>query len=279
MVAAAAVIKQVTDLQKAVLTIAGSDPSGGAGIQADLKTLTAIGVYGGAAISAITSQNSLGVKGIYPLSPEQIRAQIEPVLADLNISHIKIGMVGSSTVARTIAQVLKNFSGEIIYDPVLKASSGHSLFKANKEANSLTELLEVITVLTPNLPELAIISGQQCNELENALKAAQKLMKVYPNIRAICLKGGHIREEDNTVNDFLLTSQGDLVRAEHPRFKTSNLHGTGCTFAAAFAAFHLLLADDNQAFSKASKFTAKLIDKSQNLNIAHGNGPLGHHLG
>lgn len=264
---------------KTILSIAGSDPSGGAGIQADLKTFTALGVYGGAAITTITCQNTMGVSSIHPLSPELVTEQIRPVLTDLNVSHIKIGMVGNGEIARAITQVLRGFQGEVVFDPVLKASSGLSLMGNGESAKSLNELLATTTVLTPNLPELAAISSHQCNRPQEALAAASKLLDIYPNIRAICLKGGHLEENKDMARDYLVRRHLPVRVTNHPRITSPNLHGTGCTYAAAFAAFHLITEDDQQAFDNASRFTAGLIEKSSRLKIGHGNGPLLHHLG
>ncbi|MDP2757113.1 MAG: bifunctional hydroxymethylpyrimidine kinase/phosphomethylpyrimidine kinase [Desulfurivibrionaceae bacterium] len=228
---------------RAILSIAGSGPSGGAGIQADLKTFTAIGVYGGAAITCLTAQNSLGVSSCLPIAPEFVKKQIQLVLADLPVSHIKTGMLGSDEIAGAMAEALHNFSGEVICDPVLMASDGHELFRKTKSNTGLEALLNTATVLTPNLPELAALTDRHLETPQEAVEAATALLARYPKLRAIALTGGHIQEQTEEVEDFLILkhkSGPEILTAKHARIATKNTHGTGCTFASAFAAFHLL---------------------------------------
>lgn len=266
---------------RAILSIAGSDPSGGAGIQADLKTFAALKVYGGAAITCLTAQNSLGVFSCLPVSPEFVKKQIELVLDDLPVSHIKTGMLGTDEVAGAIAGVLRDFSGEIICDPVLTASDGHELFRATKTNAGLLALLNTATVLTPNLPELAALTNMSLDTPQKAVKEATALLARYPRLRAIILTGGHIREKSGSVEDFLILKQESgpvVLTAKHARITTKNTHGTGCTFASAFAAYHLLSGNDQDAFFKAVAFMETLLRQSANLALGRGNGPLAHHL-
>ena len=265
----------------AVLSIAGSDPSGGAGIQADLKTFTAIGVYGGAAITCLTAQNSLGVSSCLPIAPDFVKEQIRLVLADLPVSHIKTGMLGTDEIAGAMAEALHNFSGEIICDPVLTASDGHDLFQKTKGNTGLEALLRTATVLTPNLPELATLTGQKLETPQEATEAAIALLARYPKLRAIVLTGGHLREQAGEVEDFLLLKQDSgpkILTAKHPRIATQNTHGTGCTFASAFAAYHLLHGNDQDAFFKAVAFVDAILRQSASLALGKGKGPLAHHL-
>ena len=265
----------------AILSIAGSDPSGGAGIQADLKTFTAIGVYGGAAITCLTAQNSLGVASCLPIAPEFVTKQIELVLADLPVSHIKTGMLGTDEIAGAMAEALHDFSGEIICDPVLTASDGHELFRKTASNTGLHALFNTATVLTPNLPELATLTGKNLTTPQEAVEAATGLLACYPKVRAIALTGGHLREQDAEVEDFLILrkkSGQKILSAKHARITTRNTHGTGCTFASAFASYHLLHGNDQDAFLKAVAFMDTVLRQSAGLALGGGKGPLAHHL-
>jgi hydroxymethylpyrimidine/phosphomethylpyrimidine kinase len=266
---------------RAILSIAGSDPSGGAGVQADLKTFTAIGVYGGAAITCLTAQNSLGVASCQHVAPEFVKKQIELVLADLPVSHIKTGMLGTDENAGAIAGALHGFSGELICDPVFTASDGHELFQKKGNPAGLHTLLNIATVLTPNLPELAILTARSLNTPQEAIEAATTLLTRYPKLRSVVLTGGHIREHAEEVEDFLIqkhASGREILTAGHPRISTRNSHGTGCTFASAFAAYHLLCGNDQDAFFKAASFMDTVLRQSAGLALGRGKGPLAHHL-
>jgi hydroxymethylpyrimidine/phosphomethylpyrimidine kinase len=266
------------------LSIAGSDPSGGAGIQADLKTFLAVGVYGAAAITCLTAQNSQGVYASLPLEPEFVRRQVELVLADLTVSHVKTGMLGTNGIALAIVQALRDFSGEVICDPVFRASDGHPLFTVAGQKAGLQALLERATVLTPNLPELAELTAGSTGSiatLSAALEAAASLLDHYGNLRAVVLTGGHLPEEEGGVVDSLiLRGHGgrEIFSVRHPRIRTTNTHGTGCTFASAFTAYHLLSNDDRTAFARAVAFMDQVMRKSAGLALGRGKGPLAHHL-
>lgn len=266
---------------RAVLSIAGSDPSGGAGVQADLKTFTAIGVYGGAAITCLTAQNSLGVASYLPVAPEFVTRQIHLVLADLPVSHIKTGMLGTDEIAGAMAGALHDFSGEIICDPVLTASDGHDLFQKTGGNPGLQALLNRATVLTPNLPELTSLTGQRPETPEEAVAAATTLLARYPKLRAIALTGGHLQEQAGEVEDFLILRHAagpKILSSRHTRIVTQNTHGTGCTFASALAAYHLLLGNYQDAFFKAVAFMDIVLRQSATLALGKGKGPLAHHL-
>lgn len=266
---------------RAILSIAGSDPSGGAGIQADLKTFTAIGIYGGAALTCLTAQNSLEVSSCLPLAPEFVKKQIHLVLADLPVSHVKTGMLGTDKIAGAIAEALHDFVGEVICDPVLTASDGHELFRQTKRQTGLQALLNTASVLTPNLPELAILVNKKLAAPQDAVEAATILLARHPKLRAIVLTGGHLREQAEEVEDFLILRQEkslEILTAKHPRLNTSNTHGTGCTFASAFAAYHLLHGNDQDAFFKAVAFMDTVLRQSASLALGKGKGPMAHHL-
>jgi len=271
------------DHQKVALTIAGSDPSGGAGIQADLKTFTALGVYGGAVISSLTVQNTRGVFAVHPVAANLVKDQIDCVLSDLNVSHIKIGMLGSAAVAQAICDALAEFSGEIIYDPVLVSTSGRQLIDRQGYDIVRTQLLDLCTVLTPNLPELSLLTEKDFSNREMLLGAGETLLQQHEKMRSLIITGGHAKPEEKTISDHLLSKSAaspHMVHEEipHPRIASPNTHGTGCTFSAAFTACHLLTGNDSEAFHQATNYLVSLITGSAHARIGHGTGPLIHHL-
>ncbi len=273
----------IKDSQRIALTIAGSDPSGGAGIQADLKTFTAIGVYGGAVVSSLTVQNTRGVFAVQPVDPPFVKDQIEHVLSDLNVSHIKVGMLGSAAVTKSVCEALEDFNGEIIYDPVMKSSSGRQLIDSAGCDAVKTQLLELCTVITPNLPELYLLTEKSRSPKNAFAAAAGMLLQQYEKLRSVILTGGHLRPDENIVTDYLFSSPDDSGTAacqeiSHPRIASRNTHGTGCTFSAAFTAYHLLTGNDSEAFHQATDYMDALIKKSAPFRIGRGTGPLMHHL-
>lgn len=269
--------------KQAVLAIAGSDPSGSAGIQADLKTFTVIGVYGAAAITCLTAQNSQKVQSYRHIEPDFIKEQIKLVMADQMVTHIKTGMIGTAAIAQAIGDILKDFDGEIICDPVVHASDGYPLFEAKKIDILTNHLLNYATVLTPNIPELEMLSGINCSTSKASLTAAAILFKQFRHLQALVITGGHLNEKCGQITDFLIlrtkTSTTPQIKIiSHPRIKTSNTHGTGCTFASAFAAWHLLLENYEEAFVQSVSFIEKLVKKSISMGSGKAKGPLGHHL-
>ena len=271
------------EIQKSVLSIAGSDPSGGAGIQADLKTFTVLGVYGGAVITSLTAQNTQGVFSVEPISPSFVKEQISYVLKDLNITHIKVGMVGTVPIIEGICEELADFSGEIIYDPILISSSGHALMDQNGYDAVRQLLLSICTVITPNLPELPVLSEKKCSNQDDIFSAAEFLLHKHKKLRAVIIKGGHSLSDEVMVDDYLVSLAGEdnelqITKESHPRLDTRNTHGTGCTFSAAFTAYHLLNGDDAKAFRKTVSFMDELLTLSAARDIGCGTGPLVHHL-
>lgn len=269
--------------EQVALTIAGSDPSGGAGIQADLKTFTILGVYGGAVISCLTAQNTKGVFAIQPVQAPFVKKQIDCVLSDLNVTHIKIGMLGSAEVAESICDALTGYTGEIIYDPVLVSTSGQELIDPDGHDVIRRQLLPICTVLTPNVPELSILSGINCSTKDTLHSAAVKLFQHYKKLRSVIITGGHFEPEKNVITDFMLktnttTHQIDCEEISHPRIASNNTHGTGCTFSAAFTAYHLLTGDDSESFRRSTRYMETIIKNSASTKIGHGTGPLIHYL-
>lgn len=271
-------------LPGAVLSIAGSDPSGGAGVQADLKTFSTVGVYGAAAITCLTAQNTQGVDSFLPVDPEFVKKQIELVLKDLPVTHIKTGMIGTGDIAKALGNALRSFSGELVCDPVLRASDGKSLFAGPFLDAYRSELLEKATVLTPNAQELKLISGIPLKKEKDLVKAAAALFARHTRLKAVIVTGGHLEEFDrqNVTDRLYIREANGSLRTEletHPRINTQNSHGTGCTFSSAFAAYHLLYANYTTAFRKTVSFLHNVLIKSRDFKIGHGShGPLLHHL-
>ncbi len=272
---------QTAACERTVLSIAGSDPSGGAGIQADLKTFTSLGVYGAAAITCLTAQNSMGVLATTPVEPEFVKQQIRLVLEDQSVTQVKTGMIGTAAIAQAITDALDDFTGDLICDPVLKASDGAALLAKNDLVLFMQSLVSRATVLTPNLAELAQLSSLPVCDLASATKAAHSLLDTLPKLEALVLTGGHLNEEAKTVVDHLfLRGERELkhLTATHSRIETANSHGTGCTFASAYAAYRCLGHSHKKSFAQASALVADLLEKSSGLKLGRGNGPLAHYL-
>ena len=268
------------------LTIAGSDPTGGAGIQADLKTMTTLGVYASAVITSITVQNSRGVSRIEPLSPALVRDQILAVLTDYRVTHIKIGMIGSPEICAMLAGLLADFTGEVILDPVLAASTGQGVAGQDTLRAILNRLMANITVITPNLPELMALvttmGGKKIGMMATAMEieqAAAILLRAYPNLACVVVKGGH--GQGDQLADYCFHRSGKSQCIKHARIKTRNAHGTGCTTASALTALHLRTGDYEQAFVQTISYLQTLLTLSAPADIvvnADGQGPLLHHL-
>ena len=262
-----------------LLSIAGSDPSGGAGIQADLKTMTAIGVYGAAAITCLTVQNSCGVQNIELVNPEFVRQQVQAVLEDHLVSHIKIGMLGSAAVVEVVNKLLSDFKGTVVYDPVLSSTTGQSLLSKDG-LNLLQELLVNCSFLTPNKQELALLSGIPQKQPADGIHGAEILLDKYPAMKGVVVKGGHFSEDQSVISDFLVLQDSTRYESKRERISNKNLHGTGCTFATAFSAYLLLKKDEESAFRNAGTFMEKVIRAGIDKQICSSgsNGPLLHYL-
>lgn len=254
--------KNVSHPQDAVaLTIAGSDSSAGAGIQQDLKTMSAAGVYGATVITAITSQNTLGVKSVMPVPAEVVRSQLDAVLSDLHVTAIKIGMVPNVAIAHVIAYSLKEYKKDhpcdIIYDPVMISTSGHRLMEEDCLLVVGEELLPLCTLVTPNLPEARLLMTGETGR------------KMGINF---LVKGGHAEGED--LSDVLYSATGESHRFPTKKIATHNLHGTGCTLSSAIASYLVKGHDLVTAISLAKQLLLNGIQKGANAHIGKGNGPL-----
>lgn len=217
-----------------VLTIAGSDSSGGAGIQADLKTMSAIGVFGTSAITAITAQNTCEVRDIQGIEPDIVRQQIEAILDDLPCTTVKLGMLYSRATIETIADCLQRYPlRNIVLDPVMVSTSGCRLIEEEAISAVKTLLLPQATVITPNIPEAEILSGLAIDSEKDMEKAANRLFQA--GCRAVLVKGGHLKGAESC--DILFMPNSVPVRYTSPRISTRNTHGTGCTFSSAIASY------------------------------------------
>jgi hydroxymethylpyrimidine/phosphomethylpyrimidine kinase len=255
-----------------VLTIAGSDSGAGAGIQADLKTFAALGVYGVSVVATLTAQNTKGVFGIHQVPPDFIAAQMDAVFADFNVAAVKIGMLGNAPATAAVADELRRYQvRNVVLDPVMIASSGDRLLRADA-MTGLRELIALARLVTPNLPEAAALTGEKEARDEPGMRAqAQKLLALGAG--AVLIKGGHGSGSESVD---LLVEVDHCTRFAMPRIKTRNSHGTGCTLAAAIAAGlakNLALAN---AVRDAKSYVNDALKAADRLGIGYGSGPLHH---
>lgn len=254
---------------KTCLTIAGSDSSGGAGIQADLKTMTVNGVYAMSVITALTAQNTQGVSGILDVSPEFITSQMDAVFTDIYPDAIKIGMVSSPEIVEAIAKSLENYEAKnIVLDPVMVATSGAVLLKEEAMDSLINRLIPLADVITPNIPEGEILAGMKIENEDDMEKAAEIIGEKYNC--AVLLKGGH---KVNDAND-LLYRKGNFKWFLSERIDNNNTHGTGCTLSSAIAANLAKGEDLNQAIKNAKEYLTGALRAG--LNLGKGSGPLMH---
>lgn len=254
---------------KTALTIAGSDSSGGAGIQADLKTMLMNGVYGMSAITALTAQNTIGVRGIYEVTPEFLKAQIDAVFEDIPPHAVKIGMVSGAELIDTIARRLKFYQARhIVVDPVMVATSGSRLLKSDAVEALEKELLPIAEVVTPNIPEAEVLWGKGIENEEQMLLAAEAISRKYGC--AVLLKGGHAVSEAND----LLFAEGGGTWFRGTRIDNPNTHGTGCTLSSAIAANLAKGITLQEAIRRAKAYISGALGAM--LNLGQGNGPLNH---
>ncbi len=254
---------------KTALTIAGSDSSGGAGIQADIKTMITNGVYAMSAITALTAQNTTGVRGIQESTPDFLKQQLDAVFEDIYPDAVKIGMVSSSALIRVIGERLRYYNAKnIVVDPVMVATSGSSLMKNDAVETLCSELFPIATVITPNIPEAQILFGKKIESKEDMMMAAKEIGDTYHC--AVLLKGGH---SINDAND-LLYADGELHWFEGKRIDNPNTHGTGCTLSSAIAsnlAKGFTLAESVQ---RAKDYISGALGAM--LDLGKGSGPVNH---
>lgn len=255
------------------LTIAGSDSGGGAGIQADLKTFAALGVYGCSAIASLTAQNTKGVQGVLPIPPAFVQAQIQSVLSDINVGAIKTGMLATADIIDAVADSLKYYAHiPLVLDPVMVATSGDRLLAEDAIKTLIEKLIPRATILTPNLLEAAALLNKPVAKSIDEMKEQAKLLLTM-GTQSVLLKGGHGEGEQAT--DLLLTSDGfELFSAA--RIATKNTHGTGCTLASAIAAGLAKKLSLRDAVEQAKHYLHNALLHSNELTIGQGSGPVHH---
>jgi hydroxymethylpyrimidine/phosphomethylpyrimidine kinase len=255
------------------LTIAGSDSSGGAGIQADLKTFAALGVYGASAVTALTAQNTTGVLGIHEVPADFVTAQIDAVFADLDVKAVKIGMVAQRATIAAIAAALARWSPEhVVLDPVMVATSGDHLLASDAVASLRSELIPRASLITPNLPEAAALLEQPVATSEGEI-ASQGERLLALGCRAVLIKGGHGQGSESI--DYLFDGGRTIVLAA-PRIATKNTHGTGCSLSSAIAAGLAKGEDLETAVRVAKAWISAAIAAADRLDVGRGHGPVHH---
>ena len=256
-----------------LLSIAGSDSGGGAGIQADLKTFAALGCYGMTAITALTAQNTLGVRAIHGIPPEILRDQIDAVVEDIGVDAVKIGMLHSPDIVRTVAAAIDRHGLQnVVVDPVMVATSGAVLIDSPAIAVLVHELFCRAVVVTPNLDEASLLVGRVVDSEASMEAAARELLAM--GATAVLLKGGHL--SGGVVSDLLLLQDGDVHWMRAPRIQTSNTHGTGCTLSSAIAAHLALGASLLDAVQAARAYVRGALEAGARVRTGAGSGPLNH---
>jgi hydroxymethylpyrimidine/phosphomethylpyrimidine kinase len=258
------------------LSIAGSDSSAGAGIQADLKTFAAFGVYGASVITALTAQNTNGVSGIHLVPADFVTAQIDAVFGDLEIKAVKIGMVAQLATIDTIVAGLKRWSpGHVVLDPVMVATSGDRLLAADAVEALRTKLIPLASLLTPNLPEAAALLNEEVATSEAAIESQGRRLLAL-GCRAVLIKGGHGQGAESI--DYLFGDDG-VIALTAPRIATKNTHGTGCSLSSAIAA-GLAKGDEMETAVRSAKaWVSAAIAAADRLGVGHGHGPIHHFHG
>lgn len=259
------------------LTIAGSDSGGGAGIQADLKTFSALGAYGCSVITALTAQNTLGVQGIFDVSPAFVREQLDSVFSDLNISAAKVGMLSQPEVIDTVAQAVNDYQLKyVVVDPVMVATSGDVLLQEAAIDNLRRKLIPKATLITPNLPEAAVLlDSPRPESLEAMIAMVDPLMELGAG--AVLLKGGHLPSSNGTGKAVDLFHDGKtLHKLESAWVETRNTHGTGCTLSSAVTALLARGYPLAEAVRSAKEYIAGAIAHADSINIGSGHGPVHH---
>ena len=255
------------------LTIAGSDSAGGAGIQADLKTFSALGVYGASAITALTAQNTNGVQAVYPVPADFVAAQIESVMSDLEIGAIKLGMLASEKIIHAVATALGTEEGPpVILDPVMVAGSGDPLLDEGAEFALRSRLFSVADLITPNLPEAARLLSADIATSEKMMLSQGELLLTL-GAKAVLIKGGHGQGADAA--DLFLDGE-NIVRLAANRIQTRNTHGTGCTLSSAIAAYMARGLPLMEAVQNAKTYLTEALIAADTLQIGHGAGPVHH---
>jgi hydroxymethylpyrimidine/phosphomethylpyrimidine kinase len=256
-----------------VLTIAGSDPGGGAGIQADLKTFAARGVYGMSVLTALTAQNTTGVQGVFEVPADFVARQIDSVMSDIQVDAWKLGMLANAEIIRVVAQKARQYGvAQLVLDPVMVAKGGDPLLHPQARDALIADLVPLATVVTPNHHEAQVLTGQEVRTLTDARAAAAAIHQM--GVRYVVVKGGHLPASEDAV-DVLYDGQ-NYTELRAPRAATPNTHGTGCTFASAIAAELAKGEEIGRAVQVAKDYVTAAIRAADALHVGHGHGPLNH---
>lgn len=252
-----------------ILSIAGSDSSGGAGIQADLKTITCLGEYGMTAITALTAQNTLGVECVETVSVQMVKSQIDAVFNDIRPDAVKLGMIATPDIMEAVCEKLIQYqASNIVVDPVMVATSGSSLMENRTVSTLKRKLIPLADIITPNISEAEVLSGSVIKGKEDMVKAAEKIAEYYDG--AILIKGGHLVDKA----DDLLYQNGKGIWFSGKRIENENTHGTGCTLSSAIATFLAKGCPMEESVGMAKEYVMGAINA--NLNLGNGRGPLWH---
>lgn len=259
-----------------VLSIAGSDPSGGAGIQADIKAVSALSGYAATAITALTVQNTMGVKSVFAIPASVVVEQIETVMEDICPQAIKIGMVKDADIVMAIAGAIRKYKPQyVVYDPVMVATSGDRLIDDNIVGIIESELIPLATLITPNMSEAQVLWRGKIEGIDDMVQSAKDLSGKY-NINVL-VKGGHLKGE-GMCDILCCKNDRRIVRFTERRIETHNLHGTGCTLSSSIATLLAKGLDLENAVCQAKKYVTKAIEMGSSMEIGHGNGPLWHNV-
>ncbi len=255
------------------LTIAGSDNSGGAGIQADLKTFSALGCYGMSTITALTAQNTQGVIDIQEIEPQFVEKQINSIIEDMGVDAIKVGMLFNTPVIKTVAKCLRKIKAcPVVLDPVMFAKSGDRLIQEDAVESIKNELFPLATIITPNIPEVEAFLGYSIDSFDTMQQAAIDLNKSGP--KAVVVKGGALSTRAS--DDCLVIEGGDPQWLKQERIETKNLHGAGCTYSSAIAAFLARSYNLDDAVKEAKTYLTQALKASADKKLGHGKGPVMH---
>ncbi len=257
-----------------VLTIAGSDSGGGAGIQADIKAMSATGSFACSVITAITSQNTQGVSAIFPIPLEHVESQLDAVFTDLNIVAVKIGMLADANIIKVVANKIKQYQPKhLVIDPVMVATSGDLLLEHSAIDTLKQQLIPLADIITPNLPEGAALTGKPVPTSEDEMSEMITDLRAL-GAKAVLLKGGHLEKDENSNDLLIMPDSSELIIAK--RFPTQNTHGTGCTLSSAIASYLAQGYDLPKAVYLAKQYISQAITHADELDVGKGHGPVHH---